>query len=123
MGITAIEVDEALMRLKRLGLIVKSNKGWERTQSHLASKNRAKTSDALKEFQQKICLASFRSVDSQDLKKRCHMGMAMAINPEKVAIAKKMIDDFMFQLCEVLEDGERKEVYQLQVGLFSLEHH
>jgi hypothetical protein len=47
--------------------------------------------------------------------------VTMCIDPDLLEEAKKRIDDFNDSLCAFLESGKRKEVYTMEIGLFSLE--
>ena len=61
------------------------------------------------------------ALENDPLERRSTTGMTMAIDPSKLPVARKLIEDFMFKLCEVLESGERAALYQLSVSLFSLD--
>jgi hypothetical protein len=43
--------------------------------------------------------------------------MTMAIDPRKLPLAKTLIREFRFRLAELLETGNRTEVYNLNVQL------
>jgi uncharacterized protein (TIGR02147 family) len=121
LGLTTIEVEQALARLKRLGLIEARGDTLAKTERFVQTADPQLTTPALKAQQREIIARSREALEKQSLERRSHTGMTMCIDPARIPIAKKMINDFMFRLCEVLEGGPRREVYQLSVGLFSLE--
>ena len=47
--------------------------------------------------------------------------MTMAIDPLKLPEAKKLISAFNRKMSRFLEGGDKKEVYELQISLFSLQ--
>ena len=47
--------------------------------------------------------------------------LTLALDPERLELAKQMIQEFTDSLCVVLESGKRKEVYELAISLFSFE--
>jgi uncharacterized protein (TIGR02147 family) len=120
LGITALEVEFAIARLLRLGLLKKENGTLKKTDSYLTTKDKSVTNPALKKSQRQILRLARLALDRDQIETRSATGMTMAIDPAKVPLAKQMIQTFMEQLCSVLESGERKEVYQLGVNLFAL---
>ena len=59
-------------------------------------------------------------MENDPVTQRNFQATTIAIDTEKMEFAKKMIQDFMSNLAGYLEKGEKKEVYQLSVGLFPL---
>ena len=122
LGITVIEADQAIARLLRLGLVERSQEGkLAKTDKHVQLADPAKTTPLLKKQQREILTAAREALNDQEIERRSTTGMTMCIDAEKIPLAKIMINKFMFELCEALEAGGRKEVYQLSVSLFSLE--
>ena len=60
------------------------------------------------------------AVDDQPLEERNITGITMSIDPKKLPEAKSRVNNFMEELMEFLEDGDRSEVYQLSTQLFKL---
>jgi uncharacterized protein (TIGR02147 family) len=110
LGITTLEAQYAVDRLLRLGLL-KTDAG---------TKDKGKTTSALKKSQRQILRMALNALESDPIETRSSTGMTMSIDPAKLPLAKQMIQSFMEQLCEFLESGERREVYQLAVNLFGV---
>jgi uncharacterized protein (TIGR02147 family) len=118
---TAVEVEDALARLIRLGLLARVNGAIKKTDRHIMTKDISKTTPALKASQSQILKSAMRALEKETIERRSATGMTMAIDPAKLPLAKKMITDFTNNICELLESGARKEIYQLSINLFSIE--
>lgn len=119
LGKTVIETEHAMARLVRLGLLRQEGGTLKKVDRHVTTSDKQLTTPALKDSQQQILRATQRALVQDSLETRSTTGMSMAIDPEKIPVAKRMIQSFMEQLCTYLESGERKAVYQLSVSLFS----
>lgn len=119
--ITVIDAQYALERLKRIGLLVEKDGKLVKADLHFQLKDKTRTSPALRKQQAEIIDRSRQALENQSIDLRSTTGMTMCIDPDKIPLAKNMINEFMFRLCELLESGKRKEVFQLSVSLFSLE--
>lgn len=120
-NVTVIEAEQAIARLIRLGLLVSTDGMIVKTSQSLITKDLSKTNSALKASQRQILKSALKALENDPIEHRDTTGMTMAIDPKKIPLAKKMIQDFTNQLCEMLESGDRTEVFQLSVSLFSLE--
>ena len=61
------------------------------------------------------------ALENDPVETRSMTGMTMAVDPKKIPVAKEMIRDFNRKLCEFLESGDRTQVYELSISLFSLQ--
>ncbi|MCX6116433.1 MAG: DUF4423 domain-containing protein [Proteobacteria bacterium] len=120
-NVTVIEAEQAIARLIRLGLLTSSNGAIVKSSQSLITKDLSKTNSALKASQRQILKSALKALENDPIEHRDTTGMTMSIDPKKIPLAKQMIQDFTNQLCEMLESGERTEVFQLSVSLFSLE--
>lgn len=122
LGISLDEAETAMRRLLQLGLLETDENGFLRKVNRsLTTKNKNVTTPAHKRHQLQVLDLSIAALENEPLETRSHTSMTMAIDPEKLPVAKKMIQDFMDGLCEFLESGKRKRVYQLGVGLFPMD--
>jgi uncharacterized protein (TIGR02147 family) len=120
-GLTVIEVEAAMARLIRLGLLIQVEGTLRKSDRNLTIRDKSKTSPALKSSQQQILKSASKALFQDPIERRASIGGTMTIDPVKLPLAKKMISEFVDSLIEVLESGKRKEVFQIGVSLFSLE--
>lgn len=120
LGTKPYVVTEALSVLKRLGLV--STRGRRVVTTH---KNLTTTHDipssVLKNAHRQHIEKALQALDEQDIHARDFSGVTMAINKDKLSLAKTVIREFRRKLCTLLETDNASEVYRLNVQLFSLE--
>jgi uncharacterized protein (TIGR02147 family) len=121
LGISELEASLALDRLFTLELLSKDGQKVAKTNHHLSTADKSVTSSAHRRRQKQILEKSVESLENDKIESRSHTGMTMAIDPTKIPEAKKMIQNFNRLLCEFLESGERTQVYELSISLFSLQ--
>lgn len=121
LGISVTEAKLAIDRLLELGILRDENGVFIKVPHHMTTKEKHITTPALKNQQKQFLEKARFSLDNDPVETRNHTGMTMAIDPSKIPAAKQMIEDFTQSLCEFLESGERKQVYQLAINLFSLQ--
>jgi uncharacterized protein (TIGR02147 family) len=120
--ISEVEAKLAIERLLKLNILTKSSSGLlKRTEKNFSSANKNATSAALKKGQRQIREKAIASLENDPLELRSMTSMTMAIDPKKIAEAKKLIDEFQERLSEFLESGNKEKVYQLCVSLFPLQ--
>lgn len=121
LGISEIEAKMALERLFELELIERRGRRVRKTAAHLTTADKTTTTAAHRRRQKQILTKSIEALESDAIETRSHTGMTMAIDPRKLPAAKKMISDFNRKLSEFLESGERTNVYELSISLFSIQ--
>ncbi len=120
LNIKAKEAAAALERLERLEMLERNEKG-ELVPTGVAYT----TSDDIanlslrKSHAQNLELAR-TSLEKDPVEERDFTAMTMAIDPEKLPEAKKMIREFRNKLCTFLESGTKKEVYKLCIQTIPL---
>lgn len=119
-GVSPLEAEEAIERLLSIGLLRKDGKKLVRAPGRVTTKDKSVTTAALKFHQRKILEQAILALDKTPLEERNQSSMTIAINPSKIPLAKKMIQDFVNQLSDVLEVGALEEVYQMSFSLFPL---
>ena len=122
-GISELQAKLALDKLIKLGLLVEKNGKWTKTNKNLETSKKALTTSALKRLQKQFLEKAIDAIDQQAYEKRYSRGMTMAIDPEKLELARDLINDFSHSLCDILENNQskNKEIYQLSINLFGLE--
>ncbi len=120
LGVSVLNVVEAVDRLKRVGALVETPSGYRATKQYTTTKIPG-TSPALKRLQKEILSAAARALDEVPVEKRDQSAITMAIDTSKLAEAKDRIRKFRRELMEFLQDGNRDGVYQLAVSFFPVE--
>lgn len=120
LGMPKEEVKAAIDRLIKVGLLQVEGKKISRAPGRHTTKDKTITAPAFKYHQRKILEKAILALDNVPLEKRNQSSMTIAINPAKIPLAKKMIQDFVDQLSDVLEAGPLEEVYQMSFSLFPL---
>lgn len=121
LNISQIEVKLAIERLIKLELLELQNGKLIRTDGQIITSDRHLTSAAHKKRQKQILEKSIFALENISIDKRNHTAMTIAIDPKLIPQAKEKINLFINELSEFLESGQKKNVYELTVNLFSLE--
>jgi uncharacterized protein (TIGR02147 family) len=120
LGISEVEVKLAIHRLQRLGLLENKEGALAKTIEQVSSADKNITSSAHKRLQKQVLKKAIDSLENDALEIRSMTSMAMAIDPQKIPQAKKMIQPFSRELCAYLESGKRTQVYQLGICLYPI---
>jgi uncharacterized protein (TIGR02147 family) len=120
LGLTNLEAQAAIDRLKRLELLkVKENGQWIDASGATTTIQDGVTSEMLRRFQRQILEKGIRALEEEPLDKRDHTSMTMAINSKMLPEAKKRIRKFRRELCAFLKSRRPyDEVYHLGVALY-----
>ena len=116
-GITILESEEALARLKRLGLI-EVKQGYI---VHNGQQLRTTTdipSAAARALQKGHLRLATESIENDPIHLRDMTSMTMAIKCEKIIEAKKMIKQFRRRFCKTIESKSGEEVYVMGIQFF-----
>jgi uncharacterized protein (TIGR02147 family) len=121
LGITKSEVNIAVERLQRVGLLKIESGSWIDTtpNGHATNIRGDLTSAASRKLQRQILEKSIRALDEVPIAIRNHTSMTMAINPDDLPEAKERITNFRHNLCSFLErNGKPTQVYQLAIAFY-----
>lgn len=117
LGITTEEAEQAVARLRRLGLVQDDPaKGIKATHKNVTTTHDV-ISYALRKAHKQYLDKGIEALDEIPVAERDITGMVMAIDRERLSEAKALIKNFRRQLSELLETGNRNEVYSLTVQL------
>ena len=123
LGVNQDLIEEALDRLQKLELLRRKEDGtFEAMTPPVATTNTVPSSAVRRHHQQILSLAG-QSLDYVPMAAREFCNMTMAINPEALPKAKKILRHAMEEAMELLETGDRTELYSLSLGLFPLKDH
>jgi uncharacterized protein (TIGR02147 family) len=116
LGISVTETQDAISRLKRLGLLVETVRGYRKSQNNYKIANVA--SQAIQNFHKQNLERARSAIEKQPLSEREFLGATMAIDPKNIPLAKKKISQFTSELMSLLEKGDKKVIYHFSSQLF-----
>lgn len=117
LGISVNRSVQAINRLTRLGYILKLNDGLKCIKTNITTTSDISSQDIRDSHKQSLKQV-IDNIDQVDIQLRDISSITMAINTEKIPIAKKMIKDFRRNLMLLLEEDNQTEVYNLNIQLF-----
>lgn len=120
LGISSIEVRDAVGRLERLDLLLIKNGRWLKTKTHLHFPTKSSSVATQTYHQQMIEKALNTLLTERNFDAREISGTTMAVNSKRLPKAKKKIQDFQKKLAAYLTQGPCDQLYQVNVQLFSL---
>lgn len=120
LGLTKTVVQEAIQRMERLEMIRLSKKGEITLVGRQFDSPDGVPSAAIRNTHHQYLELAKNALETEPLEKRYFNGITMAIDPAKLPEAQRRIRKFRDELCQYLESGSKKEVYQLCLQLFSL---
>lgn len=121
LGISKEEAQIAIGRLLKLGLLIKDGNRLVRAKGHLVTTDRQRTLPTLQKRQAKLLEKSIQSIFSVPIEHRNHSTLTMAIDPDRIPEAKKMIEEFSQSIFQFLKAGKQTQVYELAVLLFPVQ--
>jgi uncharacterized protein (TIGR02147 family) len=119
LGISVNEAEEAVKRLLRLRLVKWSNCTLVRTKANIKTPDNI-PSKAIREAHTQALNLAIASLHQREIHERDVTSMTIAISPRRVQEAKKLIKTFRRRVADLLEEGEKTEVYHLSIALFPL---
>ncbi len=117
LGLTEKKVETCIQDLLNLDLIKKTPTSLKRTYSAVTSSDDIVNLSLRKRHEENL-YAARDSLSNDDLSIRDFTFATMAIDPDRLPLAKKLIREFENKLIELLEGGNRREVYELCVQMF-----
>lgn len=121
LGLSVGEARGVIERLIALGLLRREGKRLLKTGASHAVANKEITTPALRRQQRQILARASQALDTVSIDKRVANSITMAIDPEKLPVARRLIIEFCRALAATLEAGRPERVYQLHVSLFPLD--
>ncbi|HVJ65024.1 MAG TPA: DUF4423 domain-containing protein [Bdellovibrionota bacterium] len=111
---------QSLSRMQKLNLLIGEEPGKIKPsgQSFITTDN--VPSELLKTSQHQNLELAKQSLYRDPVEERDFFAMTMAIDPSKIDEAKRRVRVFMDSLCDLMESGERREVYRAQMQIFPL---
>jgi uncharacterized protein (TIGR02147 family) len=116
LAISALDVTLSLDRLERLGLIKISGGKVAATEKNLKTSDQ-KVNHALRKAHRDSLEQAIQAIDEVPIELRDISSMVIPVNMKRLNGAKKLIRDFRRKLMRFLEQGEKSEVYNLNIQL------
>lgn len=123
--ITVSEVNIAIDRLERIGLLERNSSGElvDATQGFSTDIREGLSSQAQRLFQQRSLQHAINSIESVPIEFRDNTSITMAIHKDDITKAKQMLKKFRRKFCEQLESSSNlDEVYQLTISFVPVTH-
>lgn len=117
LGISSLEVKNAISRLERLKLVEEKNGNLTATTTTLSTTRNIPSSAIRKYHKQNLNLAE-KSIDIDPVELREFSSITIPADLSRITEAKDMIMDFKRKLARFLETGGSTEVYTLAIQLF-----
>ncbi len=120
LSITVEESKSAVERLKRLGLLLEENGSLIKSAVRITNNGTVNTSGAHKELQKQVISKALIAVDEASQDEKDITSMTMAIDTKNLDKARILIQKFRRDLCELLEEGNQEQVYNLGIQLYPI---
>lgn len=119
LDISPAEVNAALERLERVGLLARDESGWKSVNENNTTTGSAFTTVAFRKLQRSVLEKAIAALETVPLEKRDQSSITMAIDSRKLPEAKKRIQKFRRELMQFLQsEGKADQVYHLSVSLY-----
>jgi uncharacterized protein (TIGR02147 family) len=120
LGVPIQRIKEVLFDLTSLGLLVQNAQGeWTRKEPQLTTTDDV-SSEALRQSHKQDIRRAEDSIDQIPVGLRSIHSMLIPTNPKQLEKAKRLIRHFLDEMSLLMEDGEKSELYQVNVQLFPI---
>lgn len=121
LGLSVSVVEKAIERLLNLGYLVDKNGELSESESLVVCQDEIPSKYG-RSFHKQIITKALESIEAQSMHQRDITSMTLAINPDKIPLAKKMIADFVKEFDKAMNgDTDLEKLYAIAIQFFSLE--
>lgn len=114
------EITSALKRLIRMGLLTRSVNGQlKRTDQDFVLSSQTPNT-GIRMFHRNMILLANQAIESQDVDERVLTGQTMTIKKDKLPEAKKLIDEFMTRMRDLMPENSGDATYHLGLQYFKI---
>lgn len=117
LGINRVHAEQALERLKQLGLLRQTLEGGWESNMEAYSAFSDMPSSAIRKFHRQILTLHMESLLEDPMHDREHFSMIMAVPRAKLPEFRQEMQAFMTQFWQRIEDDEKDDLYSLSVQL------
>lgn len=118
LGITRVEAELAIDRLKRLKLVEEKDGALVQTENHFFIKDGAA---AVRTYHRQILTKAIAAIDGHRTDTRDISGSTIPMDPARLPEANEIIRRFRRELMALMSTGARSSLYHLSVQLFRLD--
>ena len=120
LNVNELETGMSLVRLERLGLIVKHPKGWKLQQDSVISSDQV-SSDAIRNFHHQILEKAKTAIIAQAANERYYRALMFPVKKKDVPEAQKFLKEFYDEFVKrFMSVDEGDEIYTLALQYFRL---
>jgi uncharacterized protein (TIGR02147 family) len=122
LGIKESEAHFAIQKLVSLGYLEIENGILKKTQT-LVRFPTTRSHPVVRDYHRamlKKASDAMLATELEDFEKRLVAGISVATNPEQIAKARARLTEALYEVCEILRQGEATEVFQIAAQLFPL---
>jgi uncharacterized protein (TIGR02147 family) len=121
LGITLVEVREAIERLERLEFIVRDADGTPKKNKHHLLIDSATPSEAIRKAYRQVIDKGEQAITSQSPREKVIGIETFALDPQQIPELKELTDRYFDQVLELAARGKKRtEIYQAFVEVFRL---
>jgi transcriptional regulator with XRE-family HTH domain len=123
LGISRSQVEDAVKRLKKMQYLIEDDLGrWHDNSGNLSTTSSPYTTIAFRHLQKQILSMGIEAMDMIPMERRDQSSMTFAINANKLEHAKELFKKFRRELAELLQTGEKDEVYHFSMSFYPVTH-
>lgn len=120
LGVSEPETRIAIEKLKRVGVLVESGKGYGVNPEAIVFEEGV-PSEAVRQYHRALLAKAEQALEVQSVSEREFQGVTLAINPAHLPLLKKEIAHFMDELGQRYGTGKnRTEIYHVELAAFRL---
>lgn len=119
LNISITKATDAMERMLRLGLLEQTEEGAKATGIQYQVDPGIAT-PALKKAQRQNLEIATTALETTEFEERDFTAITLCFDPDRMSEAKALIKEFRKRFSDIMESGEKKEVYKLCVQLFPL---
>lgn len=119
LGISVIEVRDALKRLERVGLIEASKSEYKIAKDFVFT-SEGVPSEAVRQYHKSMLEKAKTAIDSQPVNERYFSGVGLSIDASKLKSLHRDLGLFLQQMAKKYGDQKGSEVYQLELSFFRI---
>ena len=112
-------INTALERLIRLGLVNKKNGKYSSSGQHCETTDDIPNS-TIRQSHAETLQQALESLENDEVTTRDFTSLTLAVNPEHLSKAKKLIREFRVKMENLLESGNKRAVYKFSIQLFPI---